>query len=82
MRKVVDSNMLQSEVLQSFLHGSKENFAVLTDYVAMEAYKGNTLQSIYRSMEILATRPRQVIVLKGTQSICGLRGVGRASNDA
>ena len=40
----------------------------------MEAYKGDTLQSIHRSMEILATRPRQVIVLKGTQTICGLRG--------
>jgi hypothetical protein len=74
MRKVIDSNMLQSETLRAYLSGSRENYAVLTDYAAMEAYKGNTLQSIHRSMEILATRPRQVIVLKGTQTICGLRG--------
>ena len=74
MRKVIDSNMLQSEVLRTYLSHSKENCAVLTDYAAMEAYKGDTLQSIYKSMEILATRPKQVIVLKGTQAICGLRG--------
>jgi hypothetical protein len=40
----------------------------------MEAYKGNTLESIFKSMEILSEFPRQVIVLKGTQLICGLRG--------
>jgi hypothetical protein len=74
MRKVVDTNLLQSDVLRSYLSKSIENYAVLTDYAAMEAYKGDTLSSIYRSMEILATRPRQVIVLKGTQTICGIRG--------
>ncbi len=40
----------------------------------MEAYKGDTLTSIFKSMEILGQFPRQVIVLKGTQAICGLRG--------
>jgi len=40
----------------------------------MEAYKGDTLASIYRSMEILAEFPRQVIVLKGTMTVCGLKG--------
>jgi hypothetical protein len=74
MRKVIDSNMMQSEVLRAYLSHSRANYAVLTDYVAMEAYKGDTLHSIYRSMEILATRPKQVIVLKGTQAICGMRG--------
>jgi hypothetical protein len=74
MRKVVDSNMLQSDALREYLCNSSRNYVVLTDYSAMEAYKGDTLLSIYRSMEILATRPRQVIVLKGTQAICGLRG--------
>ncbi len=38
----------------------------------MEAYKGDTLKSIYRSMEILAHHPKQVIVLKRTQDVCGL----------
>jgi hypothetical protein len=74
MRKVVDSNFLQSDGLRRYLAKSNQNYAVLTDYAAMEAYKGDTLRSIYRSMEILSRYPRQVIVLKGTQAVCGLRG--------
>jgi hypothetical protein len=76
MRKVVDSNFLQSEELRDYLSKSPKNFAVLTDYASMEAYKGNTLVSICRSMQILANFPRQVIILKGTQKVCGLKGRG------
>ena len=76
MRKVVDSNFLQSRGLRGYLSKSTQNYVVLTDYAAMEAYKGNTLASIYRSMEILARHPKQVIVLKGTQVVCGLKGRG------
>jgi hypothetical protein len=76
MRKVVDSNQLQSEALRSFLSKSKDNFAVLTDYAAMEAYKGDTLVSIYKSMEIVADYPDQVVVLKNTRVVCGLSGRG------
>jgi hypothetical protein len=74
MRMVVDSNFLQSSELRHYLSKSKSNFAVLTDYAAMEAYKGNTLVSIYKSMAILSEFPKQVIILKGTQTVCGLRG--------
>lgn len=74
MRVVVDSNQLQSEVLRTYLAKSKSNFAVLTDYVAMEAYKGDTLASIYKSMAIVCDFPDQVIVLKGTRAACGLKG--------
>ncbi len=74
MQKVVDSNFLQSDGLRDYLSKSSANFVVLTDYAAMEAYKGDTLASIFRSMEILAQYPKQVIVLKGTQIVCGLRG--------
>ncbi len=74
MRKVFDSNVLQSERLREYLSKSTQNYVVLTDFAAMEAYKGNTLTSIYRSMKILARYPKQVIVLKGTQAVCGLRG--------
>ena len=74
MRKVVDSNFLQSDELRDYLSKSAGNYVVLTDYAAMEAYKGDTLDTIYRSMEILADYPKQVIVLKGTQVACGLRG--------
>ena len=74
MRKVVDTNFLQSTALRDYLSKSSQNFVVLTDYAAMEVYKTKSLPSIYRSMEILSQFPRQVIVLKGTKLVCGLRG--------
>jgi hypothetical protein len=40
----------------------------------MEAYKGNTLVSIFRSMEVLTDFPKQVIVLKTTGVVCRLSG--------
>jgi hypothetical protein len=69
MKIVIDSNKLQSDDLREFLARSKSNIAVLTDYAAMEAYKGNTLASIFKSMAILADFP-----LKGTRSACAQRG--------
>lgn len=74
MRKVVDSNYLQSNELLYYLKRSNKNIAVLTDYAAMEAYKGNSIESITKSMEILCSYPDQVVVLKGTNAICGLKG--------
>jgi hypothetical protein len=71
---VVDSNFLQNDELRRFLARSSSNFAVLTDYASMEAYKGNALVSIYKSMAIVCEFPKQVIVLKGTQTVCGLSG--------
>jgi hypothetical protein len=71
---VVDSNFLQRGELRQYLTTSKSNLVVLTDYASMEAYKGNTLVSIYRSMAILSEFPKQVLILKGTQTVCGLRG--------
>ncbi len=78
MREVVDSNQLQSDALRSYLAKSRRNIAVLTDYAAMEAYKGDTLASIYKSMAIVADFPDQVLVLKNTVVACGLssRGAG------
>ncbi len=81
VRMVVDSNYLQKEKLRSYLAKSTENYAVLTDYAAMEAYKGDTLVSIYHSMEVVADYPKQVIVLKGTQLACGLTGRAAASQE-
>jgi hypothetical protein len=74
MRMIVDSNFLQRNEMRAYLSQSVDHYAVLTDYAAMEAYKDNTLVSIYRSMAILAEFPTQVIVLKGTQFVCGLKG--------
>jgi hypothetical protein len=47
----------------------------------MEAYKGDTIKSIYYSMEILAEHPKQVIVLRGTQDVCGLNALAAASQE-
>lgn len=79
MRKVIDSNFLQSEELRLYLAASTDNYAVLTDYAAIEAYKGDTLASIFRSMAIVADYPKQVIVLKPTSIVCGLSGRDAAS---
>jgi hypothetical protein len=82
MRKVVDSNLLQSERLEAYLSESADNYAVLTDYAAMEAYKGDTLPWIYDRMKILAQYPKQVLVLRGTQEVCGLQGRTAARQDS
>jgi hypothetical protein len=81
-RKAVDTNCLQSEALRSYLSASIDNHAVLTDYAAMEAYKGDTLTWIYDRMEILGQFPKQVLVLRGTQDICGLEGRTAVSQGA
>lgn len=71
MKLVVDSNRLQSEELRTYLNASTSNLAVISDFAAMEAYKGNTLASIYKSMQVLADFPNQVLILKcsGSHSI-------------
>lgn len=74
MKLVIDSNQLQSDALRAFLAHSRQNFAVLTDYAAMEAYKGDTLASIFKSMSVLIEHPSQVVVLKGTRTACAQRG--------
>lgn len=48
--------------------------AVLPDFVAMEAYKGETLKTIFKSMEVLTNFPNQVLILKGSSKVCGLSG--------
>ena len=74
LRKVVDSNFLRSPELRQYLSISSRNIALLTDYSAMEAYKGDSLVAILESMAVLSEFPKQVVVLKGTQAACGLRG--------
>lgn len=71
MKKIIDSNYLQRDELRDYL-ALKENYVVLTDYLSMEAYKGDTFSSIFKSIKILADYPNQVIVLKDTQTICEL----------
>lgn len=75
MRVVVDSNRIQSEELERFLASAAGHRAVVTDWLMMEAYKGETRKSIYRSLGILAKFPRQVIVLRNT-GMCMRQRVG------
>ena len=72
--KVVDSNFLQCENLNEYLGASFSNFSVLNDYAAVEAYKAQTLDMLYRSMQILSRYPKQVVVLKPIPILCGLYG--------
>lgn len=82
LRVVIDSNRLQSIDLRAFLQVSPDNFAVLTDYAWIEAYKGNSLVSIQKSMGVLKDFPERVIVLKSTRAICRIEpspsGMGSA----
>ena len=73
MKLVVDSNYLRNEDLEKYFQNSRNNKAILIDYVAMEAYKSGSVQSMSRSMAILAKYPGQVVILKSTTSVCGLK---------
>src|SRR5216684_1517933 len=72
MRKVVDTNFLQSEELRAYLT-EPSNFAVVTDYAVMEVLQRDSAASIYKSMQILAEYPTQVIVLKSVSAVCILK---------
>lgn len=66
-RLVVDTNYLARDELREFLAASGLHYAVLTEFAAMESYKGNTLKSIFPNMSVLIDFPKQVIVLKGAE---------------
>jgi hypothetical protein len=72
MRKVVDTNFLQSEELRTYM-AEPSNFAVVTDYAVMEVLQRGDAAWIYKSMEILAKYPAQVIVLKPISAVCILK---------
>jgi hypothetical protein len=74
MRKIVDRNYLQSPKLRDYLAAWRKHRVVLTDYAAMEAFKGDALANIASATQILREFPKQVIVLKSTNSISTLKG--------
>lgn len=74
MKLVIDSNRLNSDDLRAFLLKSTENIAVLIDFVAIEAYNGNTLNKIYKSMEVVSGFPKQVLILKGSSKVGSMSG--------
>jgi hypothetical protein len=74
MRKVLDANCFQAPELEVYLRASSSNFVVFTDYACMEAYGGDSLVSIRKSLEIVSRHPKQVEVLKSTRDIVQLQG--------
>lgn len=67
MKKVVDSNYLQSDELHKYLSNPK-NEIFLTDQVSSEAISSD----FCKAFEILSKYPNQVIVLKRTQNILNM----------
>jgi len=74
MRFVLDSNCLEDKILEDFLSSAKSNSAVLSDYLWIEAYKGDDYEKIFQRIEILARHRDQLIFLKPISVISHLRG--------
>jgi hypothetical protein len=74
MRNIADRNYLQSPKLREYFGASRRNRVVLTDYAAMEAFKGDALTNIVSATQILCEFPKQVVVLKSTNIIFQLKG--------
>lgn len=72
LRVVIDTNCLASHELRAFLSASKENRAVLPDYVAMERFKPDNLQALRDGFSVLKPFADQVVILKGTGEISRL----------
>jgi len=72
MKKVIDANFFQDPALTDYLRSDKSNLLVFPDYACMEAYKGNAIKNISKSIKIVSEFPDQIIVLKGTRDIVKL----------
>ncbi len=81
MKKVVDANFLRDPALSVYIEGDPGNQVVFTDYACMECYKGNAIENIRRSLDIVSKYPGQVIVLKGTRDIIRLQSSGHPTLD-
>jgi hypothetical protein len=71
MRKVIDTNFLNSEQSREYL-ADPANFVVLPDFAVMETLKPREPAAIPDQLKPLAERPNQVIALKPTRAIGGL----------
>jgi hypothetical protein len=79
MKMVIDANYLQDPSLEEYFRADRNNKVVFTDYACMEAYKGDAIRNIYKSLQIVSRYPDQVIVLKPTSPTVR---VGDESQDA
>ncbi len=71
-RIVMDTNRLRSVELEDHLRASTYNYALITEYTAMEAYKTDNPNTLYGSMSLLSKYPTQVKLLKGALVCCGI----------
>lgn len=67
MRIVIDRCSMDSDDLREFLSQAPTNIAVLTDYSAIEAFKGDALTNTVTSWRVLKDFPTQIIALKGNR---------------
>jgi hypothetical protein len=77
MRMVIDTNFLKSEKLREYL-SDPANVAVIPDFVVMETLAGRDPTSICQQFQILAKHPKQVVFLKSTHAVAGLRARKRS----
>ncbi len=80
MRVVIDSNRVQSLELETFLASGPSHRAVVTDWLMMEAYKGDMRKSLYKSIAVIEKYPRQVIVLRNTGQCMRVRADAQMAN--
>jgi hypothetical protein len=76
-RTVVDTNYLKSEELREHL-SDPNNFAVIPDFAMMETLKMGDAKAISDQLQIVAEHPTQVLALKTTHAISGLRSRRRS----
>lgn len=72
MKKIIDANFFRDTALVNYLKSNKENIVVFSDYACMEAYKGNAIKNISKSIEIVSKFPDQVVILKSTRNVIKL----------
>jgi hypothetical protein len=72
MRRLIDTNFLKSPELKEYLK-NPDNDVAIPDLVIMETLRGGDLESVFRQFETLTMHPKQVLVLKTTHAVAGLR---------
>jgi hypothetical protein len=77
IKKVIDSNYLQSIELKKYLEASPNNHVVIIDYLAMEAYKSCFINSISKSMKILSNYTNQIHILHNTSKVITFKVSGK-----
>ncbi len=69
---VIDSSMLQSQELRTYLQKNPHNFAVIADYAWIEIYKQQTVEAVKRGLSVVGDFPDQLILLRPNGEIIQL----------